>query len=158
MVLGLVSWSDIGAIAPAGHDAGLTRRHLSTLGPSLLDRAARTVRRRGRHVSRLSEAGRHDLRKSLKKLSVDIGALAPFYGTKAVKRYRRRCKALETILGAANDAAVTYRLAHKLVAGRAELSKPARALERWNTVRGRKALVGLKAAMRNLRHAPAFWS
>ncbi len=159
MVLGLVSWSDVGAIAPAGHDAGLTRRHLSTLGPSLLDRAARTVRRRGRHISRLSEAGRHDLRKSLKKLSVDIGALAPFYGTKPVKHYRSRCEALEKILGAANDAAVTDRLTHKLVAaGRAELLKPARALERWNTVRGRKALIGLKPAMRNLRHAPSFWS
>jgi hypothetical protein len=98
------------------------------------------VRRRGRHVSRLSKAGRHDLRKSLKKLSVDI-------------------EALEKILGAANDAAVTDGLAHKLVAAdRSAWSKPARALEHWNSLRGRKALIGLKVAMRNLRHQPEFWS
>ena len=158
-VLGLVSWSEVGALGPSGHDAGLTRRQLSTLAPSLLDRAARTVRRRGRHVGRLSEAGRHDLRKSLKKLSVDIEALAPFYGTKVVKRYRRRCEALEKILGAANDAAVTDRLARKLVAGDlAALSTPARALEHWNSVRGRKALIDLRAARRKLRHQPEFWS
>jgi triphosphatase len=159
MVLGLVSWSDVCALALSENDADLTRRQLSTLAPALLDRAAQAVRRRGRHVSRLSKAGRHDLRKSLKKLSVDIEALAPFYGKKAVKRYRHRCEALEKILGAANDAAVTDGLARKLVAAdRSALSKPARALEHWNSVRGRKASIGLKAAMRNLRHQPEFWS
>ena len=76
-----------------------------------------------------------------------------------VKRYRRRCEALEKILGAANDAAVTERLARKLVAGDlAALSKPARALEHWNSVRGRKALIDLRAARRKLRHQPEFWS
>ncbi|NEU14795.1 CHAD domain-containing protein [Methylobacterium sp. BTF04] len=159
MVLGLVCWSDVGALAPSGHDTGLTGRKLSTLASSLLDRASKRVRRRGRHAGRLSETGRHDLRKSLKKLSLDIEALAPFYGTNAVKRYRRRSEALERILGVANDAAVTDGLAHKLVAtNRAALSKPAYALEHWNRVRGRKALIGLRAAMRNLRHQPKFWS
>jgi triphosphatase len=159
MVLGLVSWSDVCPLSLSDKDADFARIQLSTLAPSLLDRAAQAVRRRGRHVSRLSKAGRHDLRKSLKKLSVDIEALASFYGTKAVKRYRHRCEALEKILGAANDAAVTDGLAHKLVAAdRSALSKPARALEHWNSVRGRKALIGLKAAMRNLRHQPEFWS
>jgi len=159
MVLGLAAWTDVGAIEPAPHDAGLARQHLSTLAPSLLDGAARKVRRRGRHLGRLTDSERHSLRKSLKKLNFDVEALGRFYGTKAVKRYRRHCKALAKALGAANDAVVTERLAHKLAAdGRPELSKPARAVERWNRLRGRNALKGLQAAMDNFRNAPAFWS
>jgi inorganic triphosphatase YgiF len=159
LVLGLESWADIGAIKPSRHGAGVARQHLSTLAPSLLDRSARKVRRRGRHIGRLSEAERHSLRKSLKKLSFDVEALARFYGSKPAKRYQGRCEALGKILGAANDTVVTNQLAHKLAtAERPELSKPARALERWNNLRGRKVLNGLKASMGNWRMASAFWS
>ena len=158
LVLGLVIWTDVVASEPLRYDAGLTLQRLSSLAPSLLDRAAVTVRRRGRHIGRLSEAERHGLRKSLKKLGFDVECLARFYGAKGVKRYRRRCEALEKILGVANDAVVTNRLALKLAAGRPELSKPARAVERWNKLRGRKALKGLQAAMGNFRNASAFWS
>jgi triphosphatase len=41
MVLGLVSWSYVCALALSENDADLTRRQLSTLAPSLLDRARR---------------------------------------------------------------------------------------------------------------------
>ena len=158
LVLELVVWTDVGAIESSRHDAGLTRQLLSTLAPSLLDRAAETVRRRGRDISRLSEAKRHSLRKSLKKLSFDVECLAHFYGAKGVRRYLRRCEALEKILGAANDAVVADRLAHKLVtAGRPELSKPAGAVERWNKLRARHALKDLQAAMGYSRNASVFW-
>jgi len=158
LVLELVVWTGVGAIDPSRRDAGLTRQRLSTLAPSLLDRAAGTVRRRGRHIGRLSEAKRHGLRKSLKKLSFDVECLAHFYGAKGVKRYLRRCEALEKILGAANDAVVADRLAHKLVtAGRPELSKPAGAVERWNKLRARHALKDLQAAMGYFRNASVFW-
>ena len=75
-----------------------------------------------------------------------------------MKRYLRRCEALEKILGAANDAVVADRLAHKLVtAGRPELSKPAGAVERWNKLRARHALKDLQAAMGYFRNASVFW-
>jgi triphosphatase len=159
LILGLAAWTEVGAIEPPRHDAGLARQHLSTLAPLLLQGAARTVLRRGRHVARLSEAERHGLRKSLKKLNFDLEALARFFRAKAVKRYHRRCEALEKVLGAANDLVVTTRLMRKLATpGRPELSKPARAVERWNRLRTRKTLDGLKAAMKGLRRTPAFWS
>jgi triphosphatase len=159
LVLGLLIWSNIESIESSRHIASLAHQSLSTLAPSLLDRAAGTVRRRGRHASRLSATGRHRLRKSLKKLSFDVQCLAQLYGAKGIRRYRRRCEAVEAILGAANDAVVTDRLARKLVmANRRQLTKPARALERWNKVRSRSALKGLRAAMESFRSAPGFWS
>ena len=159
LVLRLVIWTDAGAIESARHDATLTRQRLSTLAPSLLDSAAGIVKRRGRCAGRFAEEKRHSLRKSLKKLSFDVECLARFYGAKGVRRYLRRCEALENSLGAANDSVVTDRLVRKLVTfGRPELSKPARALKRWNKLRGRNALDGLQAAMVKFRNARAFWS
>ena len=59
----------------------------------------------------------------------------------------------------ANDAAVTQRLALTLVTAiRPDLTKPADALTRWSKRRGRKALQGLKAALKDFRATPAFWS
>jgi len=76
-----------------------------------------------------------------------------------VKIYRSRCEALEEILGLANDAVVTKRLALSLVAARRpDLAKPAGALTRWSGRRGRKALQGLKPALKEFRAAPTFWS
>ncbi len=78
---------------------------------------------------------------------------------RAVKIYSSRCEELEKILGLANDAVVTKRLALSLVsASRPDLAKPAGALVRWNERRGRKALQGFKPALKEFRAASAFWS
>ena len=159
LVLGLEIWLNKGAMEPSRPAADLAHQSLSTLAPALLNRAAGTVKRRGQHIGRLSETGRHGLRKSVKKLSFDVECLARFNGAKDVKRYRGRCEALEAILGAANDAVVTDRLAHHLVtADPLQLSKPGHALQHWNKKRSRKALKGLKTAMESFRDVPALWS
>jgi CHAD domain-containing protein len=104
-------------------------------------------------------AQRHALRKSLKKLCFDVESLAGLYRPRAVKIYSSRCEELEKILGLANDAVATKRLALSLVStSRPDLAKPAGALVRWNERRGRKALQGLKPALKEFRAAPAFWS
>jgi triphosphatase len=158
MVLGLASWAEAGAIQPSVLGDDRMSKRLGILAPSLLDHAAAKVKQRGRHADRLSVVKRHGLRKSLKKLSFDVEFLAGLYRPRAVKIYRSRCRALEKVLGRANDAVVTKHLALSLVsASRPDLAKPARALSRWNERRGHKALQGFKSALKDFRAAPAFW-
>jgi CHAD domain-containing protein len=158
-VLGLAIWAEAGATQPSTLGDSRMGKRLRTLVPSLLDHAAGKAKRRGRRASRLSVARRHELRKSLKKLGFDVQSLAGLYRPRAVKIYRSRCDALEVILGRANDAVVAKRLALSLVsASRPDLAKPAGVLVRWSERRGRKALQGLKPALKEFRAAPAFWS
>ncbi len=159
MVLGLALWAETGATQPSMLGDERMGKRLGTLAPSLLDRAAGKAKQRGQHAGRLSVAERHGLRKSLKKLCFDVESLAGLYRSSAVENYRVRCEALEEVLGAANDAVVTKRLAVSLVAAsRPDLAKPTAALTRWSGRRGRKALQGLKPALKEFRAAHAFWS
>jgi triphosphatase len=159
MVLGLAIWAEGGATQPSTLGDDRMGKRLGTLAPSLLERAADKAKQRGRHAGRFSVAKRHGLRKSLKKLCFDVESLAGLYRPRAVKIYRNRCEAVEEILGLANDAVVTKRLALSLVsASRPDLAKPAGALTRWRERRSRKALQGLKPALKDFRAAPAFWS
>lgn len=97
--------------------------------------------------------------RAAKHIAFDVESLAGLYPPRAVKIYSSRCEELEKILGLANDAVVTKRLALSLVsASRPDLAKPAGALVRWNERRGRKALQGFKPALKEFRAAPAFWS
>ena len=159
MVLGLIVWAEAGLTQPSTLGDDRMGKRIATLAPSLLDRAARKVKQRGRHAGRLSAAERHDLRKSLKKLWFGVESLSGLYRPHAVKIYRDRCEAVEDILGVANDAVVTQRLARMLLtASRPDLEKPVGALTRWNKRRGRKLLRGFKAALKEFRATPAFWS
>jgi CHAD domain-containing protein len=159
LVLGLAAWAEAGAAQPCsiGDDRMDTR--LGTVAPSLLDRVAGKAKERGRHAMRLSVEELHALRKSLKKLGCDVEYFRGLYHGRAVKVYQRRCEDLESILGVANDAVVTQRLALKLISDdRPELAKPAGALEQWSKCRGHKALQGLKEAVKDFCATPVFWS
>jgi len=159
MVLGLAIWAEAGAARPSTFGDDRMGKRLAALAPSLLDRASGKVKQRGRHVRRLSATKRHGLRKSLKKLLFDVESLAGLYRPRAAKIYCDRCKALEKILGTANDAAMTQELALTLVTAiRADLAKPASALTRWSRRHGLEALEGLNAALKAFRATPAFWS
>ncbi len=158
MVLGLAIWAEAGVTRPSALGDDRMGKRLRTLAPSLLDRAAGKVKQRGRHADRLSAAKRHGLRKSLKKLLFDVESLAGLYRPRVVKIYCGRCDALEEILGTANDAVVTQRLARTLVTAiRPDLAMPAGVLTRWSERQGRKALQGLKAALKDFRATPMFW-
>ncbi len=159
MVLGLEIWAEAGAAQPSTLGDGQMGQRLGTLAPSLLRRAAGKVKQRGRNALQHSVTKRHELRKSLKKLCFDVESLAGLYRPGAVKIYSSRSEALEKLLGLANDAVVTKRLALSLVMpSRPDLAKPAGALTRWSARRGRQALRGLKPALKDFRAAPAFWS
>lgn len=158
MILGLAIWAEAGLTQPSTLGDDWMSKRLGAVAPLLLDRAAKAVKQRTCHAGRLSVARRHRLRKSLKKLRFDVESFAGLYRPRATKSYESRCKVLEKILGAANDAAVTQRLALTPVTPvRPDLAKPAAALTRWSKRRGRKTLRGLKDALKEFRAAPTFW-
>ena len=159
LVLDLAVWTEGGAAQPRTLGDDRMGKRLATVAPLLLDRVAGKAKKRGRHAGRLSADELHGLRKSLDKLCDDVAYLAGLYRRRAVNAYRGRCEDLQEILGAANDAAVTKQLALKLVTDtRPDLAKPAGALARWSERRNRKALRGLKGALKDFRATPGFWS
>lgn len=155
LVLGLAAWANAGTVA--GSDS--RRERLWRVVPQLLDDAAAEVRHHGRHPGRLTAAQRHQLRKSLKRLTYAVEQLGRHYTRRAVKAYGARCEALQDVLGAANDAIVGHKLALQLVTdGRPALADAAGALAQWCDRRGRKTLHGLRPAVRKLFEAEAFWA
>jgi triphosphatase len=116
-VLGMAAWVEDGR----RHRRLLGEKELDTplaqIAPGLLDRLARKVDKRGRHIERRSDIKLHALRKSHKKLRYAVEYLAPLYPHKAVKAYVRRCKDVQQSLGAINDAAAATRLAEGLAEG-----------------------------------------
>ena len=159
MVLALANWAEAGITQASKLGDNQMGKPIGKLAPSLLDRAAARAKRRSRHAGRLSVVKRHELRKSLKKLCFDVESFAGQYRARAVKTYRKRCEALEKIVGSANDEHMARHFALSLVTpGRPDLAKPAGELARWSQQQGRKALQGFKPAVKNFRAAPAFWS
>ena len=98
------------------------------------------------------------MRKSLKRLSCAMGQLAGRYGRRTVKIYRTRCATLQRMLGAANDASVTSRLALGLMADDdPALTEAGGALAIWSDHQSRKALKGLGRATTKFFKARPFW-
>ncbi len=111
---GLEEWVEQARLDPRAFGDGAWRRKLDSLAPALLDRLARKVDRRGRHVRARSVEQLHALRKSLKKLRYGMDFLEGLYGRKRVRTFRHGCKALQQVLGRINDAAAATRLAAML--------------------------------------------
>ena len=159
LVLRLAVWTELGAARPCTLGDNRMGKRLATLAPSLLERVACKATKRARHAGRLSVEKLHRLRKALDKLCDDVEYLAGLFPLRAVKAYRGRCEEVQEILGAANDAVVTKRLARQLVTdSRPDLAKPASALVLWSKRRRQKAMRGLKGALKHFRATPVFWS
>jgi CHAD domain-containing protein len=112
-VLGLAAWVEQSPTVPRFVDDDALQRPIDELCPHLLDRLARKVKRRGRHIDR-SDADRHALRKSLKKLRSAIDYLQSLYPNKPIKSRRRECKKLLRVFGGINDAVAAAALADSL--------------------------------------------
>ena len=159
VILRLAGWLEAELTKPRLFGDGRKQHGARSLAPEVLDRAASRTRKRARHAGRLSAEDRHLLRKSLKRLSYAVGHLAEPYGGRTVKTYRSRCATLQRMLGAANDAAVTGRLALGLVADEdPALAEAGGALASWSERQSRKALKGFGRATAKLFKARRFWA
>ena len=156
LALGLAAWCEEGVAHPAHLGRKRMGKRLRALAPDLLDRMARKVARRARRAD--TPEGLHGLRKSLKKLRYGTEFVAGLYDKKSVKRYRKRCEALQELLGTINDARVTPRLADEMLGARGtELAPAFAALAAWSADQERKALRRLDDASKRFRRAKPFW-
>ena len=139
LMLGLTAWAE---------DAAAGDATLGEVAPTLLDRLAAKVAKRGKHIGHRSAEELHDLRKALKKLRYGADYLAGLYPKKAVKAYLKPVKQLQELLGGSNDAAMAATLAAAL--GATGLSDAGEA-------RRAKALRRLPKAWRKFKEAKPFW-
>lgn len=75
------------------------------LAEMLLDRRHRQLRRRGRHLARLSDEKRHRVRVTAKKLRYAAEFFVNLYARKTARPYLAALVALQDVLGALNDGA-----------------------------------------------------
>jgi triphosphatase len=93
------------------------RRGVGDVAEDLLDRLDAKVTKRGGGVGPDASAEELlPLRKSLKKLRYGLEFLESIYPRKKAKRFLRRLKKLQKVLGEINDAAMATRLAESLTA------------------------------------------
>jgi triphosphatase len=154
LVLGLAAWAEQRSLLG---DAALDQP-IGAVCPGLLHRLARKVDRRGRGIGRRSDAERHALRKSLKKLRYGIDFMEAVFPPKPVKSYLKHCKKLQQVLGDLNDAVTAPALADLLGDGtRPDLVPAIGALSAQLDRKRRDALHDLSKRWKAFHSAPRFW-
>jgi triphosphatase len=158
LMLGLAAWAEqgCGKARPLGDHA--LQWPIARLCPDLLDRLAGKAERRGRHIEDGSDAERHALRKSVKKLRYAIEYVTGAYPHKAVNSYLHACEHVQKTLGDFNDAVAATGLAERLADGHADLTPALGALASVLGARRRDALQDLPKRWRQFRDEPRFWS
>ena len=155
LILSLAAWAEdeLRIANPTARSA-----RLADLAPALLDRMAKKVRRRGRHIAKLSGPDLHRVRKSLKKLRYAADDLGSLFPRKAVKSFGKQCAGMQDELGTINDAAMAVTLAESLARdGQPGHVAATAAITRWSDKRRRKASRKLPEDWKDLRQASPFW-
>lgn len=129
------------------------RRLIADEAGPLLDRLAKSVRRRGSGLEEQNDEERHALRKALKSLRYGMEMLEALHDRRNAKPYRQALSVLQEDLGRLNDAIAAVELVHRLP------DQPGRlVIETWAEKKRQTALLGLPAAWRQFSSMPAFWS
>lgn len=149
MLLDLRHWS--GSVVAFATKSSAERGIGDAAGP-MLDRMARTARRRGRGLAHQDDDERHALRKALKSLRYGIEMLQSLYDGATVKPYRKALGLLQEDLGRLNDAIAAAELAGRLP------ERPGRAvILHWSQDHKRAALEELPATWLQFKAMPTFW-
>lgn len=127
---------------------------LAEFAAQTLTRQHKRLRRRGKHHATLSPAERHALRIAAKKLRYAAEFFAGIYPRKRARPYLAALAALQDVLGALNDAAVTQRLLAELDAPRGQA---AGIVSGWMACASRERLTQLDQAWCNFVRHKAFW-
>jgi triphosphatase len=131
---------------------------LVQIAPVLLDRIARKVAKRGRHIERLAGPELHAVRKSMKKLRYGVDDFADLWPHKRVKAWLKPCKRLLKLLGRINDASAAVAMGEKSAEdGHMETIPATRYVAKWSAQKRRKALQYLPDAWAEFQGAPVFW-
>jgi triphosphatase len=155
LVLGLAAWAEDNSLL--SHP--VRRRPIEEVCPGLLDRLAKKVAHRGRHIAHRSDLERHALRKSLKKLRYGIDFMRPMFPPGPLGWYLHDCKKLQRSLGDINDAVTATALATGLAeADRPGLAPAVGALAQQLGRRHEQALRHLAKRWKALSARPPFWT
>ncbi len=120
-----------------------------------LDHALSAMLHAGKHLRDLPDEGRHDLRKSGKRLRYAAEFFAPAFPAAGTRRYLRRLAALQEALGLLTDGAVASTLLARL--GPAGSGFAGGAVLGWLAAEAAPAAEGAELAWKRLRHAEPFW-
>ncbi len=127
---------------------------LGELATQTLTRQHKYVRRKGRHHAALNTAERHALRIAAKKLRYAAEFFAGIYPHKRARLYLAALAALQDVLGALNDAAVTQRLLAELSAPRGQAVG---IVSGWTARSSQVSLQQFHQAWRNFTLQKVFW-
>ena len=127
---------------------------LADFAAQTLTRQHKRLCRRGKHHATLSPAERHALRIAAKKLRYAAEFFAGLYLRKRARPYLAALAALQDVLGALNDAAVTQRLLAELAVSRGQA---AGIVSGWMACASRVQLAGLDRAWRGFVRQKVLW-
>ena len=160
------SWS--GSLPGQGH---ATKRMLAAeascakLADNMLAHRLKSARKKARHLDKLSNEQRHNLRISLKKLRYTAEFFAPFYDRPGVSKFLGRLSKMQDVLGALNDVAVAHKTLDVLIAAeqpatsisRAEISFAAGIVYGWHLERAAHMWEEALTRWKKFSRTDAFW-
>ena len=147
----LLAASQPGAEADADADAGSPplRRALARR----LDRWHRRAVADSQRYGDLDDAGRHRLRKDIKRLRYAVEFSASLFGRRRVKRYLRSLQAVQERLGAINDVGVAMQAFHAL----RDTDPRAWFALGWLAARRERLIGKIPPALREFSNSRRFW-
>lgn len=153
--LGAREWT----AAASAEQRALLDAAIQPLAKTLLDRRHEQLRRRGRHLNRLSDEKRHQVRVTAKKLRYAAEFFATLYSRKAARPYLAALVALQDVLGALNDDATALRHAARLceAARDPRCAGEAGMLAGWAAARMGQQLQTLGKTWKGFRRQRPFW-
>jgi CHAD domain-containing protein len=136
------------------------------LADRMLAHRLKGARKKARHLESLSDARRHDLRISLKKLRYTAEFFAPFYEARKVEKFLSRLGRMQDVLGALNDVAVARKTLDVLVQAndapssvpQVELSFAAGIVYGWHLDRAARMWGDAVSRWKKFARTDAFWN
>jgi triphosphatase len=131
----------------------------------MLTHRRRQACRSAKGLEKLSDAGRHDLRISLKKLRYTAEFFAPFFEQVRVRKFVSRLSRMQDVLGALNDVAVARAILESLVSvdepsfvSRSDLSFAAGIVYGWHLERAAHTWQDAVARWKKFAGTKEFWN
>lgn len=161
LLLSLGAWLAAEPWLAALPPEGLPRVHgpVAQFAREVLERQRRRLRKRGRGFARLSPQERHRLRIAAKRLRYAGEFFSALFPGKEARSHLKSLAALQDVLGALNDAAVTEHLVREAMAGAggAEAAAGAAFIEGWVAADAAHKAAHSKEAWKKFLVREAFW-
>lgn len=161
LVLNIARWLDAAGwrATASAEQLALLENPIRPWAEHQLSRRHQQLQRRTRHLARLTDARRHRLRRTAKKLRYALEFFVTLYGNKAPRPYLAALTTLQAVLGTLNDNVNALQQATQLCAATRDPRCRAEAgiLTGWSASRIKQQLKQLEKAGKEYRRQRAFW-